>query len=85
MARGEFYHCFPVFRTGQAQVGIFILTVVSYSLALCEIYIMAALMAFRIIPKAELFDTTIEDLTYDHDLVVLQTKKGHISTRIKIA
>ncbi|EXL73801.1 hypothetical protein FOPG_10997 [Fusarium oxysporum f. sp. conglutinans race 2 54008] len=58
---------------------------VGESLALCEIYIMAALMAFRIIPKAELFDTTIEDLTYDHDLVVLQTKKGHISTRIKIA
>ncbi|KAF5636746.1 trichodiene oxygenase [Fusarium tjaetaba] len=58
---------------------------VGESLALCEIYIMAALMAFLIIPKAELFETTIEDLTYDHDLVVLQTKKGHISTRIKIA
>jgi hypothetical protein len=61
------------------------LTIVSRSLALCEVYIMAALMAFRIIPKAELFETTIEDLTYDHDLVVLQTKKGHISTRIKLS
>ncbi|KAE9374072.1 cytochrome P450 [Stipitochalara longipes BDJ] len=58
---------------------------VGESLALCEIYVMAALMAFRVIPKAELFETTIEDLTYDHDLVVLQTKKGHISTRIKIS
>jgi hypothetical protein len=61
------------------------LTVVYGSLALCEVYVMAALMAYRIIPKAELFETTIEDLTYDHDLVVLQTKKGHISTRIKIS
>lgn len=61
------------------------LTVVSCSLALCEVYVMAALMAFRVIPKAELFETTIEDLTYDHDLIVLQTKKGHISTRIKIS
>lgn len=46
---------------------------------------MATLIAFRVIPKAELFETTIEDLTYDHDLVVLQTKKGPITTRIKIS
>lgn len=46
---------------------------------------MAALMAFRIIPRARLYETTIEDLTYDHDLIVLQTKKGSISVRIAIS
>lgn len=46
---------------------------------------MAALLAFRVIPRAQLYETTIEDLTYDHDLIVLQTKKGAISVRIAIA
>jgi len=45
---------------------------------------MAALMAMRVIPRATLYETTIEDLTYDHDLIVLQTKKGSISVRVKI-
>ncbi|UZP35118.1 hypothetical protein NXS19_002934 [Fusarium pseudograminearum] len=55
------------------------------NLAYCEVYIMAALMAFRVIPRARLYETTIEDLTYDHDLIVLQTKKGSISVRIAIS
>jgi hypothetical protein len=42
-----------------------------YSLAYCEVYIMAALMA-------------VEDISYDHDLIVLQTKNGSISVRIAI-
>lgn len=54
------------------------------SLAYCEVYIMAALVALQIIPRAKLVDTTIEDLTYDHDLIVLQTKKGSISVKIQI-
>lgn len=85
LVRGKSYPYSLVSTAEYVQVVVFRLTDVSCSLALCEIYIMAALMAFRIIPKAELFETTIEDLTYDHDLVVLQTKKGHISTQIKIA
>jgi hypothetical protein len=55
-----------------------------YSLAYCEVYIMAALVALRIIPRARLFETTVEDISYDHDLIVLQTKKGSISVRIQI-
>jgi hypothetical protein len=31
------------------------------SLAYCEVYIMAALVALRIIPRARLFETTVED------------------------
>lgn len=45
---------------------------------------MAALMAFRVIPRARLVDTTVDDISYDHDLVVVQTKKGSISVRIAI-
>jgi hypothetical protein len=45
---------------------------------------MAALVALRIIPRARLFETTVEDITYDHDLIVLQTKKGSISVKIQI-
>ncbi|ROT42644.1 cytochrome P450 [Sodiomyces alkalinus F11] len=55
------------------------------NLAYCEVYIMTALLAFRILPRAQLYETTIEDLTYDHDLIVLQTKKGSISVRIAIS
>ncbi|KAK3387782.1 cytochrome P450 monooxygenase-like protein [Podospora didyma] len=53
-------------------------------LAYCELYIMVALVAMRIIPRARLYETSLEDITYDHDQVVLQTKKGNISVRIKI-
>lgn len=45
---------------------------------------MTALISMRVIPRATLHDTTIEDLTYDHDLIVLQTKKGSISVKVKI-
>lgn len=54
------------------------------SLAYCEIYVMCALMAFKVIPRARLVDTTIEDVTYDHDLIVVQTKKGSVSVKIAI-
>lgn len=45
---------------------------------------MAALMAFNVVPRSKLVDTTVEDISYDHDLIVLQTKKGSISVRIAI-
>ena len=53
-------------------------------LASAELYHMTAQMVLRVIPRARLFETTIEDITYDHDLIVVQTKKGSISVRIKI-
>lgn len=46
---------------------------------------MAALLAFRVIPRAQLHETTVEDITYDHDLIVVQTKKGSISVHIAIS
>ncbi|KAF5554664.1 trichodiene oxygenase [Fusarium mexicanum] len=55
------------------------------NLAYCEVYIMAALLALRVIPRARLYETIIDDITYDHDLIVVQTKKGSISVRIAIS
>ncbi|KAK3324341.1 cytochrome P450 monooxygenase-like protein [Cercophora scortea] len=54
------------------------------NLAYCEVYLMTALLAMRFIPRARLYETTLDDLTYDHDLIVLQTKKGSISVRVKV-
>lgn len=45
---------------------------------------MAALMAFQIIPRAKLVDTTRANLDYDHDLIVPQTKFGSISCKIAL-
>ncbi|OBR13082.1 Benzoate 4-monooxygenase cytochrome p450 [Colletotrichum higginsianum IMI 349063] len=55
------------------------------NLAYCEVYHMAALMAMRVIPRSRLFETTVEDISYDHDLIVVQTKKGSISVKIQIS
>lgn len=55
------------------------------NLAYCELYHMAALMALRVIPRSRLADnTTVADISYDHDLIVVQTKKGSISVRIAV-
>ncbi|KAK3401370.1 cytochrome P450 [Sordaria brevicollis] len=54
------------------------------SLAYCEVYIMAALMAFHVIPRAKLVDTTRENFDYHHDMIVPQTKFGSISCKVAI-
>ncbi|KAH7127345.1 cytochrome P450 [Dactylonectria macrodidyma] len=55
------------------------------NLAYCELYIMLALMAFRVLPRARLHDTTIENIQYDHELIVIQSKKGPISVTLEIS
>jgi tetrahydromethanopterin S-methyltransferase subunit F len=54
------------------------------SLAYCELYVMCAKMVMGVLPRARLVDTTVEDISYDHDLIVLQTKKGSISVKVEI-
>ncbi|KAI0181144.1 cytochrome P450 [Hypoxylon sp. FL1284] len=53
-------------------------------LAYCELFLMTAAMAIRVLPRAKLYKTTIEDIRYDHDLVVPQTIHGSIAARIDI-
>ncbi|KAK4228582.1 putative cytochrome P450 E-class, group IV [Podospora fimiseda] len=55
------------------------------NLAYCELYIMTALLAMRVVPRARLVDTTYEmDMKYDHDAIVPQVKNGACAARIKI-
>ncbi|KAI2781612.1 cytochrome P450 [Daldinia loculata] len=54
-------------------------------LAYCELFLMTAALAFRVLPRARLHETTIEDIKYDHDLIVLQTVKGSVAVRIVIS
>lgn len=46
---------------------------------------MTAVMALRVLPRARLHDTSVEDIAYDHDLIVVQTTKGSISVRIAVS
>ncbi|KAK0726433.1 cytochrome P450 [Apiosordaria backusii] len=55
------------------------------SLAYCEVYLMAALIAMRIIPRAKLVNTTYEDnIKYDHDCIVPQCKNGPVAVHVQI-
>lgn len=47
-------------------------------------YLISAMLAVQVLPRAKLVDTTIDDITYDHDLVVVQTKKGSIRVNVEI-
>ncbi|KAI3394704.1 hypothetical protein diail_2289 [Diaporthe ilicicola] len=53
-------------------------------LAYCELYLLTAALALRVLPRARLHDTTIEDIEYDHDLVVPQSKKGSVRVQVEI-
>ncbi|KAH3947888.1 hypothetical protein HBI56_189310 [Parastagonospora nodorum] len=57
---------------------------IGMDLAYCELYVMGALMAMKVLPRSKLVDTTREDIAYDHDQIVVQTKKGSISVKIEI-
>lgn len=56
-----------------------------HSLAYCELYLMVAAMALRVLPRAQLHETTIEDIEYDHDLIVPQSKHGSIRVGLVIS
>ncbi|KAJ8111309.1 hypothetical protein OPT61_g6064 [Boeremia exigua] len=44
------------------------------NLALCELNLSIAALALRVLPQMHLFDTTAEDLAYDHDMFIPMTK-----------
>ncbi|KFA55616.1 hypothetical protein S40293_09678 [Stachybotrys chartarum IBT 40293] len=51
-------------------------------LALCELYLVTAAMALRVLPHLKLCDTVYEDIKYDFDAVTPQPKKGARGVRI---
>lgn len=86
MGRSKFYilPLLPCFGVWEKENCYRDLTDRLCSLAYCELYIMAALVATKVLPRAKLVDTSEEDISYDHDCIVLQTKKGSISVKIEI-
>ncbi|KAI2464658.1 cytochrome P450 [Annulohypoxylon bovei var. microspora] len=54
------------------------------NLALCELYVALAALTLRVFPHARLFETTEEDIIYDHDMFVPMPKAGSEGVRITI-
>ncbi|KAH8901066.1 putative cytochrome P450 [Thozetella sp. PMI_491] len=51
-------------------------------LALCELYLVTAAMALRVLPHVKLYDTVYEDIKYDFDAVTPQPKAGARGVRV---
>lgn len=46
---------------------------------------MTAAMAMRVLPRARLHETTVENVEYDHDLIVPHPKKGSVRVGVVIS
>lgn len=54
------------------------------SLAYCELYVGLAALVLRVFPHLELFETTVEDIEYDHDLFVAGVKPSSNGVRVTV-
>ncbi|TLD18009.1 hypothetical protein PspLS_10457 [Pyricularia sp. CBS 133598] len=56
------------------------------NLAMCELFIMTAMMALCVVPRARLDDRMTADyVTYDHEKITLQTIYGNVATHIVVS
>jgi cytochrome P450 len=53
------------------------------NLAFCEIYLVTAALALRVLPHLKLHDTVFEDIKYDFDGLTPQPRKGARGVRVK--
>lgn len=61
------------------------LTISSTSLALCELHIALAALALRVLPRMRLFETTQDDVVYDHDMFIPMPKPSSNGVRVTIS
>jgi hypothetical protein len=54
------------------------------SLAYCELYVGLVALVLRVFPHLKLFETTVEDIEYDHDLFVAGVKPGSKGVRVTV-
>ncbi|KAK1707210.1 cytochrome P450 [Colletotrichum lupini] len=54
------------------------------NLALCELNLCLTALALRVLPKMRLYETTDEDVAYDHDMFIPVTKPGSNGVRVTI-
>lgn len=59
--------------------------VVPSSLALCEIYLAVVALALRVLPQMSLFETSEEDVLYDHDMFIPMTKASSKGIRVVVS
>lgn len=57
----------------------------STSLALCEIHFVVAALAMRVLPRMTLFETTEDDVLYDHDMFIPMVKAGSKGIRVTVS
>ncbi|KAH7075714.1 putative cytochrome P450 [Paraphoma chrysanthemicola] len=55
------------------------------NLAYCELFVSTAALALNVFPHMKLFETTTDDVKYDHDLITAQAKKGSKGVRVVMA
>ncbi|KAH9906691.1 putative cytochrome P450 [Xylariomycetidae sp. FL2044] len=55
------------------------------NLALCELNLLTAAMALRVLPRARLYETGIADVEYDYDNVTYQTRDDSKGVRVVMA
>jgi cytochrome P450 len=56
---------------------------IGMNLAFCELYLVTAAMALRVLPHLKLHDTVYEDIKYDWDALTPQPKKGARGVRLE--
>ena len=54
------------------------------SLAICEMNLLVAALTLRVLPKMRLYETTADDVRYDHDLMIPMPRKGSKGIRAVI-
>ncbi|KAJ8116515.1 hypothetical protein OPT61_g2076 [Boeremia exigua] len=57
---------------------------VGMNLAYCELFLTTAALMRRVFPHIELFQTTVEDVKYDHDAIIPRAKKGSKGVRVVV-
>lgn len=58
---------------------------ITYSLAYCELYVSTAALVLRVFPRMKLYETTEDDVKYDHDLFVSHPRKESKGVRVVIS
>ncbi|KAI1415432.1 cytochrome P450 [Hypoxylon sp. FL1857] len=54
------------------------------NLALCELFLVTAALALRVVPRMELYETTLDDIKYDHETMTPKIKKGSQGVRVVV-
>ncbi|RAL08788.1 cytochrome P450 [Aspergillus homomorphus CBS 101889] len=55
------------------------------NLAYCNLYVALTALTVRVLPRMKLYDTSVEDVTYDHDLFVPMPRRGSNGVKVVIS